>query len=130
MDTGMVQERYKLVCSLYKMANKEHAQIRSEMAQMRDGRELYDEYIAYHTLEDMYISSGQSSKLYEYHRKYLEVLKKVDESPYTLQDFEKIEMLKKEKARCMQNVKALRSEKQLLKEILGKSKTRGEKQSI
>ena len=128
MDTGMVRERYKLVCSLYRMANKEYVQVKAEMDSLAAGRELYEQYVSYRTLEDMYVSSHQSPKLYEYHKKYLEVLKKVDKSPYRLQDFEKIEMLKREKARCTENIKALKSEKQLLKEILGKSKTRGKKQ--
>ncbi len=117
-STELVQERYQFVRSLCRIANKEYAQIRAEMAGRREEYELYEEYVSYRTLEDMYVNSNQDRQLYEYHKRYLDILSKIDESPYTLQDFESLEGLKQEKARCLQNVKALQGEKKLLSEIL------------
>lgn len=126
-NTDLVRERYQFVRSLCKMANKEYAQIRAEMAGRSKEYELYEEYVSYRTLEDMYINSHQDRQLYEYHKRYLDILRRVEESPYTLQDFESLESLKKEKARCLQNVKALQNEKKMLSEILRDSQWREEK---
>ena len=124
--TQQVQERYRMVKTLFTKANKAYAQVNKEMLQRREEYELYEEYISYKILEEMYVSSNADPELFDYHKKYLQVLKKIENSPYSLEGFESLEGLKKARAQCLDNVKALRAEKNLLSTILAEKKNNPE----
>lgn len=113
-----VRERYHQVRKQYTKVYKEYKAAIAAVADKAELYDIYERYRAYKALEDMYAAGDSDPKLYDFHKEYVEILKEIKGSPYSVRDFEGLEELKKERTRIRLQVRALNSEKKLLAGIL------------
>lgn len=112
-----VRERYNDVSEQYRLARNSYVKIQQEIESHADEYKLYEDYRVYQELENMYQMNADQS-LYEYHKKYMEVMNQIEASPYSIEDFEKLDRLKKMRNRCCLDKGALKRERDFLLEII------------